>query len=451
MKKIRNIILLVLGGLLVAGTSGCLPQDTDLTLGSEAEIAKLTLMSSLENTVVGVADRVDQSIIKGATVAKLKEMIADFELSEFHPTLNEFRKTLNYILGSPTLLAPGVVEYRADPRLCSEVLAVNDPASCVSVMRGFRLIQKTGIGNTGNVSVYFAEIEALQFTYSENKVSLAVNAQKLLAAIVAIDRRISEELGREVGVFPSEAQGTLEITVMRESMGGASFSVALPEGLILQGSDEGHPYILTLDAAEEFASVMLNSMGAIDLTLNTSGGSALFDVKNNQNVWIPLSLNIPRLVGNVLFSDLERLVKFTAFGFQNRTGVQDSAELKLSSSATKLLSIYAPLNSAKMFVTDEQTFNLKTLQAFNFVLEWFSDFDVFGDEGAIRVTASNGFDADLSVTSPNVFAKVNSGSLQIDGDGVLEGSMDASAGQCFELGNPEGASDTFPFDLTSCL
>ncbi|HAZ11377.1 MAG: hypothetical protein A2X86_20140 [Bdellovibrionales bacterium GWA2_49_15] len=403
--------------------------------------------SLISDTAVEWVDEIDSIIARGAIQSSLARIFgnpdaqntddADSGVQEFK---QDFPRVISLLLanGKPE---NGGMTYRPEPRVCREILAKNNPASCEEAMGRVTFFHTSAHQLTGTIVVKFDNFVPFIVEYSSNSFNLKLSAENLRAVIVEIDKIEQRNGGEAMEVIP-ELSGALTISFNQVSAAQIEFSIMIDRAL--------HAHF---DVYEGSVDINLASSGSVQLVLNKVLHliSAELDVRaidakfpvNNQNdegaKINHIGLEANGIAGKITWDDLTEKIIFENIKMGNvspwRLTVDDDPALEASFESIGIV-----------LATSGEKLHAKATLPISFNAQLFQS-NLTNGEGSLAISMLANTELEISQVWDNgtsdAFFTVLAGQVHIQGTGDLLGELLRLPGEMFsDNDNPES---NFPF------
>lgn len=426
----KNVLSIAAGALLLATTTGCLEKKEEANQASNRE----ALIASLDNQAVSLVDSLNKVIISG-------DFFANLSLENPPEPIPlegdaDVKKAIDYLFANEVVNGSSST-YTPDPRICSEVLAKEHPATCEKVFAKVSFIQEVSDEDTGYVQMNVDGSLPLGFVYDSSLVSFNLSLPNLFEALEKIDA-IRVAAGDEPfsNNFPSTRNGAITLTVANQ-MGASVIDFTISQTIEVAGvTSEGHNYALNIPAANNVATVsLISGLGIGTFSLNAPAATALFPVHDGQEVVHSVSINFPGLSGQASLNNAASLIDVSALQLNAA-----SVSAVIDGQPGIQLDVAAPLNAQIHASAGDLT--LQFTSAFDAYLQ-VSPNSLIDKSGT--VTAAIAQDTSVLFAKGADQAKLLNGSFSLIGTGDFTVNLDAQAGMCIE-----GQDEPFALQTVTC-
>ena len=317
----------------------------------------------------------------------------------------------------------GALVYTPDEKLCSEVIAKNNPQSCVTLMKQVSLVQFPADEANGVVDIYVAQSKLMRLTYSAETLLAQFEASGVVGAL-----REASKAGAKMGEQSFETSlpvvHTGELTVLVSSMFGVStISIGVLSDIKLAGQNEQQkPYSLEIGQRESAISLTLSAAtltGIVQLDVPAVKlTSPILD--QNQNIY-EIKIDFPGAAA--VFTLENALSRISLADFKM---AQDYAYAKIDGQPAVQLFSNTKLEGYLQSKPGQQI-TLKSGAQFSAQADVFAN-HMFADNGQIKVTIAAA--TEVLIDNNKKQGKFMSGSLNLQGTGNFNGQINIKAGEC---------------------
>jgi hypothetical protein len=430
----KNLLFPILAGAAAMSlTTGCLEQKAE-EQPSQAVSHRDALVSALDNQAVALVDSVNKVIISGDFVANLalnnppKPIPVDGD--------DDIKKAINYLL-SNEVVNGSQSSYTPDPRICSEILAKDNPSTCQKVFAKVSFLQEVSDEDTGYVQLQVDGVAALGLVYDPTLISFNVNLPNLFAAFEKIDA-IKVASGEESFTqgFPSTRNGAATLTVANQ-MGASIIDLTISQAIEIAGvTPEGQNYALNVPAANNVATIsLISSLGIASVSLNVPAATALIPVNDHQDVKHGLGISFPGASGQISLNNAMSLIDVAGVSL-------NSAIVSATVDGQPAIQLSVPAQLNAQVHTSAGDLNVQFSSAFSAGLQSVSN-ALFDKTGSVSAAIAQ--DTNILFAKDAHQAKVLNGSFSLIGSGDFTANMDAQAGMCIE-----GQDEPFYLQTAAC-
>jgi hypothetical protein len=431
----KSLLMKIAGGALLIGATGCLKDKAAEEAGSEAEVNPRTaLIAALNSQASNLVNGLNKVIIDGNFVKNVavNNPPQPIPLGDD----NEVNKAINYLL-SNQIKEGESYSYTPDAKVCSEVMAKNNPAVCIEVMKKVSFKQFPANESEGALEIRIGAAKPVHLLYSSGGIAAQATLAELVKAAGIIDQVLKQNGDEGMqDPLPTTYAGAFQLTVSSFlSVSSLNFSITSP--IDLRGAQQnGDTYSVQIPAAPNMLVAALDSvtgMGSASAALPAV--NAEFTAHNDQDVAHQVQISFPGMAAGLsLDNALERISAQAALNSPDAyitVNGQPAAQLSSASQIDAYIQSYAGGHVS-----------------FNFVNEFSAQVEIFTNgliegEGVISGAIAAGSSLYHAFDSEQV--KVISGSFQLSGTGSFLGSLDAQEDSCIE-----GQENSFPLQVVAC-
>ena len=414
----KNLLLSLTSTALLLTATGCLKEDEqpkDVVVDHRA-----ALIRALDNQASTLVNGINKVIIEGNFLQgmALTNPPQPIPLSDD----NEINKAINYLLANQTAQGNGF-SYKPDSKICSEVLAKNNPATCIEVMKQVTLMQTPANDTDGALQIAIGKAQPFYINYSESAVSVRTTLAEIIKTIGEVDAVLKQngEAGF-TGPLPTTYAGAFELGAT-SSMVISNLRFSILAAVDVQGLNEnGEAYSLQVAAAQNLLSLSLNPLtGLAAASASLPPVAASFYARNDQNIAHQVQVSFPGLSGTLTLNNSLEQLALQAF--------------KLS---TPDIFVTVDGQTAAHFSTASQIdahlqSNIGGDRSVSFSSEFSAQLNIFANglinqSGQLNAAISQG--TELYFQQDSKQAKVVLGSVQLLGGGDFSGMMDAQQDAC---------------------
>lgn len=415
----------------IATTTGCLEKKEE-----EASQAsnRGALIAALDSQAVGLVDSINKVIISGNFIANL---------SLNHPPEpipldgdEDVKKAINYLFANEVVNGSSST-YTPDPRICSEILAKEHPATCQKVFAKISFVQEVSDADTGYVQAVVDGSLPFGFVYDSSLVSFSVSLPNLFEALEKVDAiRVADGDQPFSDDFPSTRTGAVTLTVANQ-MGASIVDLTISQAVQIAGvTSEGQNYALNVGAANNVATVsLISALGIGTVSINAPAATALIPVHDGQEQLHGIAVNFPGLTGQLSLNNAMSLIDASAVQL-----LASSVTASVDGQPAFQLNVAAPLNAQVIASAGDIT--LQFSSAFNALLQ--VNNNPLADKTG-SVTAAISQNTSVLFAKDSEQAQLLSGSFSLIGSGDFTVNLDAQAGMCIE-----GQDEPFALQTAVC-
>ena len=421
-------LLLSLSSAIVLLASGCLKEKAkpeeipQAPIPAPATDHRAVLIQSLDNQAKTLVNGLNKVIIEG----KFLHNMALTNPPQAIPMTddNEINKAISYLLSNQQEQG-NAYTYKPDSRLCSEVIAKNNPAICIEVMKQVELLQTPSSKTDGSLKISIGASSPFNIGYGQSEIKVQTALSEIIKAIKEVDQVFKQngEAGFQ-GTFPTTYAGAFELSAS-SLLTVSQLSLKITSAVDLRGQNENaEAYSIQIAASPNLASVSLDALsgiGAVAVLLPPA--LAAFTVHDDQNIAHEVQVSFPGLSGALILNNsLEKVIlqalKLSSPDVYVTVDGQAAAQFSLASQIDAQLQSYA--NGDKSL-----SFDKEILAQIDIVAN-----PLINATGQLSTTVAQGTELFFKLNSTQ--AEVRSGSIQLLGTGSFNAIMDAQQGACIE-------------------
>lgn len=425
-----NLLLPISAAVFAIGATGCLEKKEEAALPSNRE----ALIAALDNQAVSLIDSLNKVVISGNFIANLslenppEPIPLDGD--------DEVKKAIDYLFANEVVNG-NVSTYTPDPRICSEILAKNNPSTCQKVFAKISFNQEVSDADTGYVQMSLNGTLPLGFVYDSSLVSLNVSLPGFFEALEEVDAiKIASGEDSFADELPQTRDGAVTLTVASQ-MGASIVDLTISQALEIAGvTPEGRNYSINIGAANNVVTVsLIPSLGIGTINVNAPAASALVDVYDHSEILHPVALSFPGLSGQLTLNNAASMIEASSIQL-----LASSVSASVDGQPAFQLDAASPLNAQVVATAGDITLNFTT--AFSAMLQ-VSNNALVDEAGTVN--------ADISQETALLFAKgseqaqILSGNFSLIGSGDFSVNLDAQAGMCVE-----GQDGPFALQTVAC-
>lgn len=432
----RNLLTkLSLSACLFMGATGCLPQPAAEEPSLEAPSARPALLKALETQSVSLIESfnavvADSTFIKNMELENPPEPI-DIDNEE------EIKKAVSYLLANESQNADATIYY-PDKRICSEIIAKQNPAACEKIMEKISIAQIEQDATSGVVQVHFAGTNPFNFAYTPELISISTNFSQLVSAAQQVDL-IKVALGETsfAANLPSVHDGAATLTIAKQ-MGAAIIDITATQNVKIVGStDKGQNYNVEFAAQNNIVTITLFpllSLGTV--SINIPAAQVQVDIFDSNEDLHPMAVNFPGASGVATLNNAMSMLELSAVKL-------NAPQLDVSINGQPALSAQVP-NQLDAQITSYvgAHASVKALANFEFNLSVQSN-SLFNETGTVALSVQQ--DTELFKAKDDEHAQVISGSITLLGTQDFTANMSAQAGMCVA-----GNDQPFYLEVVNC-
>lgn len=416
----KNLWLSLTSTALLLTATGCLKEEEAVPDGVIDHRA--ALIQALDNQAAALVNGLNKVIIEGQFIQglALENPPQPIPLSDD----SEINKAINYLLANQTAQGDNY-SYRPDSKICSEVIAKNNPATCIEIMKKVSLLQTPSNETEGTLQIAFGKAQPFYITYTESEVSIRTTLAEIVKTIGEVDAVLKQngEVGF-TGTLPTTYAGAFQLGAT-SSLGISSVRFSILASVDLQGLNEkGEAYSLQVAAAPNLVSLILNPLtGIAAVSASVPPVAASFYARNNDEIPRHVQVSFPGLSGTVSLNNaLEQIalqaVKFTAPDVFVTVDGQAAAHVFADSQIDAHLQSHAGGDKSVHFAGE-----------FSAQINIFAN-ALIDQNGQLNASIAQG--TELYFKQGSEQAKVVAGSVQLLGGGDFSGMMDAQQNDCIQ-------------------
>ena len=414
----KNLWLSLTSAALLLTATGCLKEEE--ALPDAVVDHRAALIKALDNQSSALVNGLNKVIIEGKFMQGmgLENPPQPIPLSDD----NEINKAINYLLANQTTQGNSF-SYKPDSKICSEVMAKNNPATCIEVMKHVTLTQTPSNKTDGTLQIAFGKAQPFYINYSESEVSVRTTLAEIIKTIGEVDTvlKLNGEVGF-TGTLPTTYAGAFQLGAT-SALGVSSLRFSILANVDVQGLNEkGEAYSLQVAAAPNLLSLTLNPLtGIAAVSVAIPPVAASFYVRNDQEIPHQVQVIFPGLSGIVSLNNaLEQIalqaVKLTTPDAFVTVDGQAAAHMFAASQIDAHLQSHASGDKSVIFSGE-----------FSAQINLFAN-GLINQNGQINASIAQG--TELLFKKDSEQAKVVSGSVQLLGGGDFSGMMAAQQDDC---------------------
>lgn len=414
-----NILKTITCGALVMAATGCKEEKAAETSATQ-QSPRQALVAALETQANGLMNSFNNVIVDSEFIKNLNLQNPPEKVSV--QTEDDVKKALNYLLAQEKS-ANGATVYTPDKRICSEVLAKDNPATCEDIFSRMTLAQVEQDATSGLVQVYLENIKAFGFVYTPEIVSLNVSLPELLETLKKVDE-IKVAHNEESMNLPTTAQGNVALT-LAQKMGATIADVTVNQKVRIIGVDrDSQNYDYAIESGQNAVTASFYpNMGIAALSVQLPQAVLTFPVHDHDNIYHSMQLVFPGGQGVATLNNAMSMIDFS--------GVQLAAPTvtaKADGQAMAQLTVNGQVN-AQVTSYAGGHIGLKFLSPVSGQLQTVSN-PLFSEQGTITASITQGTEVYFAKDAQQ--AKVISGSFTYVGTQDFIANMTATAGMCIE-------------------
>jgi len=426
----KNLLLPITATVFALATTGCLEKKEETNQASNRD----ALIAALDKQAVGLVESINNVVISGNFLANL-----NLENPPQPIPLDgdaDVKKAIDYLFANE--VADGANStYTPDSRICSEILAKNNPSNCEKVFEKISFSQQVSDEDTGYVQVSIDGVQPFGFVYDRTLVSLSVSLPGLFSAIEKI-KEIEAANGGQPGQqdLPSTRNGTVTLTVANQ-MGASIVDLTVSQAIEIAGvTSQGKNYAVNIPAVNNLATAtLISSLGIGTVSINAPAFSALIPVHDHNEVQHSVAFTFPGLTGQASLNNAAAMIEASSIQL-----LAASVSATVDGQPAFQVDVAAPLNA--QVVASAGDLNLTFTSAFSAMLQVSTNPLV---DKAGSVSASIAQDTSLLFEKDSEQAKLLNGSFSLIGSGDFSVNLDAQAGMCIQ-----GSDEAFDLQTVVC-
>ena len=415
--------LLAVSTLLLLTATGCLQSESNDQVQQQPQPNfdhRAVLVESLNKQATSFVAGINEVVIKGNF---LKNMSLENPPEPIPlDNNNDVNKAVNYMLSNQSS-QNGALIYNPDAKLCSEVIAKNDPRTCIELMKKVSIVQMPADTASGVVDIYVGQSKLLRLTYSADALLAQFEASGVIGALKEVSQT-SVQMGEQgfEAQLPSVYQG--EATVLVSSMFGLStISLGVLSEIKLAGkTDENKDYALQISTKESAISISLSpSTSAGYVQLDIPAVQLTAPIRDRNETIYEIKIDFPGAAGMLSLENALSRISLANFKM-----AQDSAYAKIDGQPAIQLFSNTKLEGYLQSRPGKQI-TVKSLGLFAAQLDVFAN-NMFADHGQINVSIAAG--TEVLIDHNKNQAQFIAGSLEILATGTFNQQINVSAGEC---------------------
>lgn len=421
--NISRKLFSALAGASLLLTTGCLQiKGPSAEIEQIDETARTALVEALDQQSSQLIKGINQVIITGNFVKNIavENPPQPIPIDDN----NEVSKAIGYLL-SYADAREGVIDYYPDSRICSDIIAKNDPRSCTKVMEKVLLTQIPSHNGSGVLEVRINGSKLVTLSYSPNSVSLFASVSDVVGALTQVSQIIVQDGGEDfANKLPSTHEGAIQLEVSHQ-LSVSTVKAHILAALDIRGQNEnGDDYSIQVQPSQNTLSISLDSaLGVAQASISLPQVQALFTANDEQNLKHQVQAQFPGATGSL--------------NLENSISTMALQALKLSASEAYISvdgSLAASLNFADQIDAEVQSAQgghvmINVLSAATTQLEILSN-PLITKTGSVTASVAQG--TQVYVPYQATQAKVLAGSIELLGTLDFDGSMNAQANTCVE-------------------
>ena len=422
MRNNKNQLLAVSLLLLLTATS-CLKTESNDQAEQQPQPEfdhRAVLVESLNKQAVSLVAGVNEVIIKG-------EFLKNMSLENPPEPIpmddnNEVNKAINYILSNQSK-QNGAYVYTPDAKLCSEVIAKNDPQTCIELMKKVSLVQYPADTTSGVVDIFVAQSKLLRLTYTAETLLAQLEASNVVGALREVSKT-EVQMGNNgfEAELPLIHEG--EVTVLVSSMFGVStISIGVASEIKLAGkTPEQKDYSLQIGQRESAISFTLSpatSMGIVQLNVPAIKITSPIHDQNNNIFEIKIDfpgvaamLSLENALSRISLADLKMAQDTATATIDGQLAIKLFSNTKLEGSIQSKAGKQITLKTGGLFTAQADVYAN----------------NLFADNGQINLSINAA--TEVLVDQNKKQAQFISGALNLKGTGSFNGQINITAGDC---------------------
>lgn len=418
----RNLMLFFVS-LALLTTTGCLSEEEAASQAADKEVAinpREALILALDSQAVHLVDGLNKVVIEGKFTQNLslKNPPKPIPMSDE----NEVNRAINYLFSNQTQNGQSF-SYKPDSRLCSEIIAKENPASCAKVLEKVSFSQLPINETDGTVTFEINKVKMLELDYGKNGIRVRAILADAIKALTEVSQ-ILQQNGEQgfAASLPTTYSGSIELTVS-SNLSMSTIGFGITSALDIRGQNENaESYSLQAAASQNMLIIALdadNEQGKASIALPPV--AALFTVHNEQNIAHQVEVSFPGFSVNLSLDNALELIAIQALKLTS-----PDAFVKVDGQA-----------AAKLFSDSIADGFIKSFAGGDLSLSFLNPVSVDVEIAANPLMNVSGQIALDIAAATEVFFKQNSeqvkvlsGSIQIIGTDSFAGSMNAEVNMC---------------------
>lgn len=421
-----NLIKTMTLGALIMTTTGCFEKKAEDVVQAPPS-SREALLKALETQADGLVKSFNAIIADGQFINGLALENPPEKLSM--ETEEDVKKAINYLLAGETI-ANGTSTYHPDKRICSEVIAKNNPAACEDVMGQITIAQVPQDATSGYVQLYLAGTNPLNFAYTADLISAQVSVGEIVKALLEIDKiEVTHNEPSQAQELPSVAQGNFSFTVAQQ-MGATIVDFTVNQAINVEGTNaEGQNYSVAIPAGQNLVTASLYpamSLGAI--SLNIPQVNLMFPVRDENEMPHSVVIAFPGATGVATLNNAMSMIDLAAIKLSAA-----SVQATIDGQPAVQLSVVGQLDA--QVTSSAGDVNVKFLTGLQAQLDIAAN-NLFSGVGSITAQVTQ--NTELAFAKDADQAKVLSGSFSFIGTQDFTANMNAQAGMCIQGDENQG-------------
>lgn len=416
-----NLIKTMTLGALIMTSTGCLENKAEEAVQAPAS-SRGALLKALETQADGLVKSFNSII---ADSQFLKNLQLENPPEKFSiETEEEVKKAINYLLANETN-SNGAILYYPDKRICAEVVAKNEPATCEDMMGKLTIVQIPKDEASGYVEIRFAGTNPFNFAYTADLISAQVSLFAVAEALKEIDKiMVAHNQPSEAQEIPAVAQGNFSFTVSQQ-MGATIIDLTVNQGIDVQGTNsEGQNYAFALPAGQNYITASLYAvMGMAAVSVNIPSADVVIPVHDDNDMPHSVAIAFPGLTGVATLNNAMSMIdlagiKLSAPSVQAAIDGQAAAQLTVTGQVDAQVTSQAGGHVNVKFVSGLQ-----------------AQLDILANNlfsGVGSITAAVTQDTELYFAKDADQAKLLAGSFSFIGTQDFIANMNAQPGMCIQ-------------------
>lgn len=442
--KLRKIICLPLISISIVA---CNPQsseipsaantsDNDGIVDIQIERDKLIHFKELSReTIASLITSINSIFEHGETIELLGNFLDDNkenkndsnnnDSNEFDPA--EFRQkysqAIDYFFSNPVKIG-GETAYTPDPRICTEVIAGNDPGSCVEGMGHIRAIH-TPIDEThGTIILKYDSFTPVIISYDNNSIKLNSSLSEVENMLIEINDLILAHEEKGMDVIPNmngDVQLQLKLINNKtvEIEGGFLSDISFSGDF---GNEEKDPVAIFIGRIENLFNATINEDSRIvNLAFDSNSLIGNFEINDDNRNKHLAQITFNGIHGNITLDDLARTINFQNIGIDG-----ENAILKVDGAVTATLTAN-DLSFLLDLTNIDPIINLNSNIHGTLVID--DKANVLDDiQGTLEINIENG--TSLRFDKTHDLVEILSGTFESIGSDDIQGYLLLGSGQC---------------------
>ena len=416
----KNLALKASSISILLLASGCFETKQDAAAIEDAD-PRIALIAALDNQATSLVDGINKVVINGQFLKNMNLENPPEPISLENE--NDVNKAIQYLLSDQSTLGNSTI-YHPDSKICSELIAKENPKTCVQLMADVTLIQTPLDATTGYVEVNVAGAKPLLMSYSPS--GLSANSQ--VAEVVKTLLHISEigiQNGEEdfADKLPTTYEGEVQLVVTNE-MGFSIVTASIIQAIDIKGHDNENAYGLQAQVSQNAVVFSLNGvLGLAQASVSLPQLTLTINPMDEQHQFHQVQIHFPGASGSLSLDNSLETMALQALRL-NASDIYIDVDGQNAVHGMSNDQIDASIHMAEGgdgSITFSKQFSAQVI---------FSANSLINKTGTLSGSVAEG----TQVLFPHAMeqGKVLSGSIDLLGTLDFTGSMTATAGLCIE-------------------